>query len=42
VAACELVANGGIKLESRVPIERIKPRSVTSSDGTELPADLPV
>jgi putative flavoprotein involved in K+ transport len=40
VGASELVANGSIKLRSRVSIERINPRSVTLSDGTELPADL--
>ncbi len=40
VGACELVANGSIKLKSRVNIERINPKSVTLSDGTELPADL--
>jgi putative flavoprotein involved in K+ transport len=40
VGASELVANGSIKLKSRVDIECINPRSVTLSDGTELPADL--
>jgi putative flavoprotein involved in K+ transport len=40
VGASELVANGSIKLKSRVNIERINPRSVTLSDGTDLPADL--
>ena len=40
VGASELVANGSIKLRSGVSIERITPRSVTLSDGTELPADL--
>ena len=40
VGASELVANGSIKLESGVSIERINPRSVTLTDGTELPADL--
>jgi putative flavoprotein involved in K+ transport len=40
VGASELVANGQIKLKSRVNIERINPRSVTLTDGTELPADL--
>ena len=40
VGASELVANGSIKLRSGVSIERINPRSVTLSDGTELPADL--
>jgi len=40
VGASELVANGSIKLRSGVTIARINPRSVTLSDGTELPADL--
>ncbi len=40
VGASELVANGSIKLRSRVNIERVNPRSVTLSDGSELPADL--
>jgi putative flavoprotein involved in K+ transport len=40
VGASELVANGGIKLKSGVNIERIGPRSVMLSDGSELPADL--
>ena len=40
VGASELVANGSIKLKSRVDVERIKPHSVLLSDGTELPADL--
>lgn len=40
VGASELVANGSIHLKSGVNIEQIKPRSVTLSDGTELPADL--
>ena len=40
VGASELVANGSIKLKSNVSIEHINPRSVTLSDGTELPADL--
>ena len=40
VGASELVANGSIHLKSGVNIDRIKPRSVTLSDGTELPADL--
>lgn len=40
VGASELVANGSVKLKSRTTIERINPRSVTLSDGTELPADL--
>jgi hypothetical protein len=40
VGASELVANGSIKLKSRVDIRRIKAHSVELSDGTELPADL--
>jgi putative flavoprotein involved in K+ transport len=40
VGASELVANGSIKLRSGVTIEHINPRSVTLSDGSELPADL--
>ena len=40
VGASELVANGSIKLRSRVNIERINAKSVTLTDGTELPADV--
>jgi putative flavoprotein involved in K+ transport len=40
VGASELVANGSVKLRSGVNIERINARSVTLSDGSELPADL--
>jgi putative flavoprotein involved in K+ transport len=40
VGASELVANGSIHLRSGVTIERINPRSVTLSDGSELPAEL--
>ena len=40
VGASELVAQGEIKLKSGVSIECINPRSVTLTDGTELPADL--
>jgi putative flavoprotein involved in K+ transport len=40
VGASELVANGSIKLRSGVTIQHINPKSVTLSDGTELPADL--
>ncbi|WP_342130818.1 NAD(P)/FAD-dependent oxidoreductase [Hydrogenophaga sp. OTU3427] len=40
VGASELVANGSIKLKSGVNIERINPRSVLLTDGTELPADV--
>ncbi|HEY9096547.1 MAG TPA: NAD(P)/FAD-dependent oxidoreductase, partial [Hydrogenophaga sp.] len=40
VGASELVANGSVKLKSHNNIERINPKSVTLTDGTELPADL--
>ncbi len=40
VGASELVANGSIKLKSRVNIERINPKSVTLTDGSELPCDV--
>ena len=40
VGACDLVANGEIKLRSGVGIECINPRSITLTDGSELPADL--
>ncbi len=40
VGASELVANGSVRLKSGVNIERINPKSVTLSDGTELEADL--
>lgn len=40
VGACDLVANGDIKLRSGVGIECINPRSVTLTDGSELAADL--
>jgi putative flavoprotein involved in K+ transport len=40
VGASELVANGSVKLRSGVNIERINPKSVTLTDGSELPADL--
>lgn len=40
VGASELVANGQVKLKSRTTIEHINPKSVTLTDGTELPADL--
>ena len=40
VGASELVANGSVKLKSGVTIEKIKPKSVVLSDGTELDADL--
>ena len=40
VGASELIADGRVKLRSRTSIERIKPRSVVLTDGTELPADV--
>ncbi len=40
VGASELVANGSIKLKSRVSVERITEDAVVLTDGTELPADL--
>lgn len=40
VGACDLVANGDIKLRSGVGIERINPRSITLTDGSEITADL--
>ena len=40
VGASELVANGSVKLNSGVSIERVNPSSVTLTDGTVLPADL--
>ena len=40
VGASQLVVDGSIKLRSGVNIERINPRSVTLTDGSELPADL--
>lgn len=40
VGASELVANGSIKLKSRVGVERITENTIVLSDGTELPADL--
>jgi putative flavoprotein involved in K+ transport len=40
VGASELVADGKIKLKSRVDVKEIKPRSVVLSDGSDLPADL--
>jgi putative flavoprotein involved in K+ transport len=42
VGASELVADGRIKLKSRVEIERLTDDAVVLSDGTELPADLVV
>lgn len=40
VGASDLVANGDIKLKPGVSIERIKPKSVVLTDGTELEADM--
>jgi putative flavoprotein involved in K+ transport len=40
VGACELVANGSIKLKSRATVEHLTETSVVLTDGTELPADL--
>jgi putative flavoprotein involved in K+ transport len=40
VGASELVADGKIKLKSRIQIDEIKPKSIKFSDGSELPADL--
>ncbi len=40
VGAGELVADGKIKLKSRVEVQEIKPKSVVLSDGTDLQADL--
>jgi putative flavoprotein involved in K+ transport len=40
VGASDLVADGDIKLKSGVSIEKIKPKSVILTDGTELEADL--
>jgi putative flavoprotein involved in K+ transport len=40
VGASELIADGHIKLKSRVTVERITPTSVHLSDGSALPADL--
>ncbi len=40
VGASELIADGSIKLKSRVDVVEIKPHALVFSDGTELPADL--
>lgn len=40
VGASDLIADGRIKLKSRVGVERIKERSIVFTDGTELDADL--
>jgi len=40
VGASELVADGKIKLKSGVGVEKINAKSISFSDGSELPADL--
>jgi len=40
--ASRMIIEGNIKLKSGVSVERVNERSVTLSDGTELPADLVV
>ncbi len=40
VGASDLIADGSIKLKSKVDVSEIRPHSVLLSDGTELPADL--
>jgi putative flavoprotein involved in K+ transport len=40
VGASELVADGKIKLKSKVDVKEIKPHAVVLSDGSELKADL--
>jgi putative flavoprotein involved in K+ transport len=40
VGASELIADGRIKLKSRVAVERITPSAVHLGDGSALPADL--
>jgi putative flavoprotein involved in K+ transport len=40
VGASELVADGKIKLKTKVSVDEIKPKSVKFSDGSELKADL--
>ncbi|HZP82162.1 MAG TPA: NAD(P)/FAD-dependent oxidoreductase [Chthonomonadaceae bacterium] len=40
VGASDLVADGRIKLKSRVGVERIEEHSIVLTDGSELPADL--
>ena len=42
VGACELIANGSIKLKSNVEVAHLTESAVVLSDGTELPADLVV
>src|SRR5207244_10658604 len=40
VGASDLIADGRIKLKSRVGVECIEERSIVFTDGSELPADL--
>ena len=40
VGACDLVADGRIKLKSGVDVDHLTEHSVVLTDGTELPADL--
>jgi len=40
VGASDLIADGRIRLKSRVGVERIEERSIVFTDGSELPADL--
>jgi putative flavoprotein involved in K+ transport len=40
VGASDLIADGRIKLKSRVSVERLTPGSLLLSDGSDLPADL--
>ncbi|HLK55109.1 MAG TPA: NAD(P)/FAD-dependent oxidoreductase [Chthonomonadaceae bacterium] len=40
VGASDLIADGRIKLKSRVRVERIEERSIVFTDGSALPADL--
>ncbi len=40
VGASDLIADGSIKLKSRVGVERIEEHSIVFTDGSELPADL--
>jgi putative flavoprotein involved in K+ transport len=42
VGACELVADGSIKLKSKVTVEQLTEHAVVLTDGTVLPADLVV
>jgi putative flavoprotein involved in K+ transport len=40
VGASDLIADGKVKLKSKVTIKEIKPHSLVLSDGSELPADV--